>query len=119
MTSAQNSAAVVRLPASGRSVCYPDRAAQYQDMTRLSGHAGARMYRALFVLAACVLCGCSTISIPVSRCVGQLIIPNARTTPCLASPEYYNARKKARQSIKEDAQPAPKKTDPRYEEWLP
>lgn len=77
------------------------------------------MNRALFMLAACVLCGCSTLDVPLSRCVGQQIIPNAKTTPCLASPGYYTARKKARHSIKEDAAPAPKKTDPRYEEWLP
>jgi hypothetical protein len=76
-------------------------------------------YRALFSLAACILCGCSTLNVPLPRCVGQQIISNAKTTPCLASPEYYNARKKARQSIKEEAGSTAKKTDPRYEEWLP
>jgi hypothetical protein len=76
-------------------------------------------YRALLVLAAGMLCGCSTFNLPLSRCVGQQVIPHAKTTPCLASPEYYNARKKARQSIKEETKGAAKEADPRYEEWIP
>ena len=76
-------------------------------------------HRALLVLTACMLCGCSTFSVPLSRCVGQQIIPNAKTTPCLASPEYYNARKKAQQSIKEETKGAAKEVDPRFEEWIP
>ena len=75
--------------------------------------------RALLALTACMLYGCSTLNVPLSRCVGQQIIPNAKTTPCLASPEYYNARKKARQSIKEETQGAAKEVDPRYQDWIP
>lgn len=77
------------------------------------------MHRRLLVLAACMLCGCSTLGVPLTRCVGQQIIPNARTTPCLASPEYYNARKKSRQSIKEENEREAREPDPRYAEWLP
>jgi hypothetical protein len=75
--------------------------------------------RVLIVLAACMLCGCSTFGVPLSRCIGQQIIPNARTTPCLASPEYYNARKKARRSIKDETRDAAGDVDPRYAEWIP
>jgi hypothetical protein len=77
------------------------------------------MPRVLFVLAACMLCGCSTLGVPLSRCIGQQIIPNASTTPCVASPEYYNARKKARQSMKDETRVAAKAVDPRYAEWIP
>jgi len=66
-----------------------------------------------------MLCGCATLDVPLSRCVGQQIIPHAKTTPCLASPEYYNARKKARQSIKEDGKAEAKEVDPRFEDWIP
>jgi hypothetical protein len=76
-------------------------------------------HRALLVLTVCMLCGCATLGVPLSRCVGQQIIPNAKTSPCLASPEYYNARKKARQSIKEQTESSAKEADPRYKDWIP
>lgn len=76
-------------------------------------------HRTLLVLAACFLCGCSTVNLPLSSCIGQRDVLNSKSAPCLTSPEYYNARKKAKSSIEAENAEKARTVDPNHEKWLP
>jgi hypothetical protein len=79
--------------------------------------------RALSVVVACVLSGCTAKDLYLPKCSGQVSVPQSRAAPCMTSAEYHTARKKAKNSQEEAAAEKDKNKseegDPRYKEWVP